>query len=232
MCPVTSWPYWFTGDGLWIGNIYNFLSSVRGRIGADADQPLELDDDMHRIANTDVHKALREGLVNCLMHADYLGDLVVKIEKYPKNIIMMNSGLFRIPLNVAEKGGESAPRNTVIARMFSLIGLSERAGVGINFIMDTWERHFGNPPGISEDIVMQRTTVDFNLHSVQKMDPTDAKIMNMIKKDKKVTIEKMTEELGLSRPTVANHLKGLKSRGSVLRIGGTRGHWELNEYQD
>ncbi|MCQ2071418.1 MAG: winged helix-turn-helix transcriptional regulator, partial [archaeon] len=245
-CPLknTSWIYRkVTGDGLWVGNVYNFFSTVRARIGSDVDQPLEIDRDMHRIMDTDTHKAIRECLLNCLIHADYPGNLVVKIEKYPKMIVMTNSGLFRIPLDIAKNGGESDPRNAVIAKMFSLIGMSERAGVGINFIFDTWKKTFGGVPKVSEDVGLQRTSVELDLvHGsrflsenrsndesvfIAKGDELDESILLILKTNPKISMERVSEELGVSRPTVSNHISLLKSRGLLERVGGTRGYWKI-----
>lgn len=228
-CPMknTSWTYRkVSGNGCSESNVYGFFSLVRSRISMEVDQPLVLDAKMRRIMDTDVHKAIREGLLNCLIHADYLGNLVVKIERYPKKIIMSNSGLFRIPLTIAEKGGRSDPRNMVMAGMFSLIGLSERAGVGINYIFDVWQHQFRNVPKIVEDTVMQETSVEFNLGTVPKSKPLDEEIIAIMKREPAASLQDIAKILGVSRPTIVSHVKVLKDAGLIERIGGTRGHWE------
>ena len=42
-----------------------------------------------------------------------------------------------------------------------------------------------------------------------------------------MTIPEMARKLEVSVPTITNHLKALKEDGKVVRIGGTRGHWEV-----
>lgn len=228
-CPQTntSWTYRrVTGDGLWVGNIYNFFSSVRSRISADTEQPLKIDWDMHRVVDTEVRKAVRECLLNCLIHADYLGNLVVKIEKYPQRIVLTNSGLFRIPLETAEKGGESDPRNAVIAKMFSLLGLAERAGVGISFVVGTWKRQYGYCPNITENTDTRRTSVELVMTESPGLTRANTDILTLMRKDPDITVDSLSKELGVSRATVNNNIKVLKSKGLIKRIGGTRGRWE------
>ena len=222
-----TWSYrMVTGDGLWNGNIFNFFSTVRSRISGSIDRPLEIGPDMRRIADTDIHRAVRECLLNALIHADYLGSLVVKIERFSREIRLSNSGLFRIPLEIAERGGESDPRNAVIAKMFSMIGLMERAGVGISFVFNTWKKQFEKEPVIREDVENQRVTV---VLSTGKHDvfTTGDLIVDLISKDPKISATKMSSEIGVSVPTIKNHLKRLTDEGVIKRVGGTRGYWDL-----
>ena len=137
---------------------------------------------------------------------------------------MMNSGLFRIPLEISERGGESDPRNTVIAKMFSLIGLSERAGVGVNYIFETWQKEYGCYPNITEDVSTQRTIVEYRFIAKEISD-VDGKIIDLMREDPGITLNEAALRLNLSRATIANHVKILKSNGSIGRVGGTRGHW-------
>ena len=225
--PDSPWSYRLvTGDGLWNGNIFNFFSTVRSRISSNVDRPLAVGPDMRRIADTDVHKAIRESLLNSLVHADYLGNLVVKIERYPEEIMLLNSGLFRIPLEIAERGGESDPRNAIIAKMFSLVGLVERAGVGLNFVFRTWRDHFEKEPVVMEDTRYQRVIVVLSVGKDATF-TTEEQMIDLISKDSKISAVKMAKEIGVSVPTIKNHLKILIDNGTIKRIGGTRGYWEL-----
>ena len=53
----------------------------------------------------------------------------------------------------------------------------------------------------------------------------DIQILNMIKKDNKVSTEKMAMALGISSKTVKRHIKDL---GIIQFVGrGCNGHWEI-----
>lgn len=55
--------------------------------------------------------------------------------------------------------------------------------------------------------------------------PLDTQILNMIKKDNKVSTEKMAMALGISSKTVKRHIKDLDIIQFVGR--GCNGHWEI-----
>ena len=221
-----SWAYRLvTGDGLWNGNVYNFFVKVRSRISSDLDRPFEVGPDMRRKDDTDLHKAVRECLLNTLIHADYLGKLVVKIDKCPDTLIFMNSGLFRIPLEEAEKGGESDPRNALLARMFSLIGFVERAGSGLNYVIRTWKERKDMEPIIVEDTGKQRVSLKLFVNNREDISIGEMMI-DLISEDPSITASEMSERLGVSLSTVKNNLKRLKESGAIVRVGSTRGFWE------
>ena len=55
--------------------------------------------------------------------------------------------------------------------------------------------------------------------------PLDIQILNMIKKDNKVSTEKMAMALGISSKTVKRHIKDLDIIQFVVR--GGNGHWDI-----
>lgn len=69
--PETRWTYRVTLDGKWEPNLFNFYYRVYGRLVNDLDVPFQLDGDAVRRGETHVHEALREALVNTLIHAEH-----------------------------------------------------------------------------------------------------------------------------------------------------------------
>jgi predicted HTH transcriptional regulator len=59
-------------DGSWSGNVYDFFRKVYQKLNADLKVPFQLLAGQ-RIEDTPVHEALREALVNTLIHADFTG---------------------------------------------------------------------------------------------------------------------------------------------------------------
>lgn len=225
------WPKWdfrvVTGDGTWSGNVFGFYTAISNRIVFDLSRPFVIGDNMQRIMDTDADKAVRECLLNSLTNADYLGNLVIKIERDLEKIRISNSGLFRVPLELAMQGGESDPRNKIIAKMFSLLGLLERTGVGINYIFKVWGNQYGSSPTVIEDTKTQRVTFELKTRLKPAIGKLDERIIELISSDSKITISHIAESLSVSRPTVANHIRYLETSGLVERIGGPKGFWKV-----
>ena len=178
------------------------------------------------LVDKDVQKAVEECLLNALTHADYLGKDLVEVSKFPKTIRITNSGTFRIPLKDAMIDGEGTPRNETIARLFFLLGLGNRAGLGMTVIHNVWRQHFARDPVVFEDVTRQRVTVELPMYNEEKS-TVDELIIDMIDIDPSVSAVKIAKELKISVPTVKNHLKAMKDAGVVQRIGGTRGMWKI-----
>ena len=87
-----------------------------------------------RVDDTNVHKALREVLANCLAHADYYGRQGLAIIRNRDSITMANPGGFYIEVDAAKIGGVSDLRNGAMLRVFNLIDIGERSGSGMPLI--------------------------------------------------------------------------------------------------
>ena len=95
------------------------------KIVADLKVPFALKGDI-RQDDTPVHQALREAMVNMLVHADYADRASVLVVKQPSGFVFRNPGLLRVPATLALQGGESDCRNRTLQQMFLMIGLGER----------------------------------------------------------------------------------------------------------
>ncbi len=136
-------------DGSWSGNLYDFYRKVYNKLIQDLKIPFELKDGV-RQEDTPVHIALREALVNCIVHADYTDRASVLIVKRPDMFGFRNPGLMRIPLEYALKGSESDCRNRKLHHMFRLINVGEQAGSGIPKILSGWQSQHWVPPYLHE----------------------------------------------------------------------------------
>jgi ATP-dependent DNA helicase RecG len=62
-------------------------------------KPFKLEGGVQRIDDTPVHKAVREGFVNMIIHADYLMDAgVLKVIKRSDSFEFTNPGILKLPL--------------------------------------------------------------------------------------------------------------------------------------
>lgn len=155
-----------TLDGSWSGNLFDFYRKVIKKLTADLKVPFVLSGDKRR-DDTPVHQALREALVNALVHADYSGRASVLVVKRPDMFGFRNPGLMRVPLEVAIQGGESDCRNRLIHQMFRYIGLGEQAGSGVPKIYQGWDSQHWRRPLLNErELPYEQTLLELHTLSL------------------------------------------------------------------
>jgi ATP-dependent DNA helicase RecG len=141
----TRWVDRLSPDGTWSGNLYDFYRLTIQRLFRDLKVPFRLEGG-EREDDTPMHKALREALVNSLVHADYSARISILVVKAPDYFGFRNPGKMRIPIEKALEGGHSDCRNRSLQKMFSLIGLGEQAGSGIPRVVENWKsQHYRLP---------------------------------------------------------------------------------------
>ncbi len=164
--PDTRWTDRITIDGTWVPNLYNFYYRIYPRLVEDIDVPFRLDKTATRQDETPVHDAIREALVNTLIHADHQNIRPIKIIKRKNVFIFYNPGRLRISLEQLYRGGVSDPRNPNLQKMFQMLGLGEKAGSGFQKILRAWHDQQWFMPLVSEDLELEMTSVQMPLVSM------------------------------------------------------------------
>ena len=157
--PAVRWSDRITVDGTWVANLFQFYQRVIARLFADLKVPFQLQPDMFRKDETLVHEAIREALVNALIHTDYRGQGGIVIEKYRDRITMSNPGSLLLPIEQLYQGGISECRNKSLQLMFQQIGGGEKAGSGIDKIRQGWRAQHWRLPIIREQVQPDRVNV-------------------------------------------------------------------------
>jgi ATP-dependent DNA helicase RecG len=141
-------------DGSWNANLFQFFEKTLRSLTSDLKLPFQLDENLMRKGISPVHEAVREALVNSLIHADYRGVGGIVIEKHPDQLIFTNPGsllvsqeeLYRKP-----RVSISECRNKNLQQMFTAIGASDKMGSGVDKIHAGWESQHWRTPKISEN---------------------------------------------------------------------------------
>ncbi|ACR67593.1 AAA family ATPase [Edwardsiella ictaluri] len=149
-------------DGTWSGNVFDFYRRTYRKLIADLKIPFELKDGI-RQDDTQIHTALREALVNTLVHADYTGRLSIMVVKRPDLFGFRNPGMMRIPPEQAIRGYESDCRNRLIHQMFLMIGAGERSGSGIPKIFSGWRWANWRVPRLYEKAEPEQTLLELSI---------------------------------------------------------------------
>ena len=234
-----------TYDGTWENNLFNFIRIVLPRLTRDLPRPFIMEG-MERKDDTLQHKAVREAMTNAIIHADFMLNGILKIEKYDDRFVFTNPGLLKLPLEQIYAGGESKARNQRIQAMLRMIGYGENLGSGFPLILNAWnEKHWLKPTLIEQPELLQvkltlfvqtddipkeptgRSTVEAMGKSSEK---SSEKIIDIIKQSPKITAKEISIVLGISSRGVEKQIKNLREQGILRRIGPDKGgHWEVVE---
>jgi ATP-dependent DNA helicase RecG len=132
-------------DGTWEANLFQFWRRSWPLLTEDLylPRPSKV---AQRKDETLVHLALREAVVNALVHSDYgiAGGIV--FERYRERIVLENPGSLMVSQEQLRRGGVSLCRNKLLQRMFMLIGGCDQAGAGYRRIQDgAWSQLWPDP---------------------------------------------------------------------------------------
>ncbi|MBK6408504.1 MAG: putative DNA binding domain-containing protein [Flavobacteriales bacterium] len=143
--PAIRWTDRIFPDGTWQANLFQFYHRVWPRLAAGLPTPFKLEGSVRK-DDSPAHEALREAFVNALVHADYLGEGGIVIERYPDRFVFNNPGILLVSLEQFRKGGVSEGRNKQLQKMFLMLGIGEQAGSGVERIRAGWrEKHWRVP---------------------------------------------------------------------------------------
>lgn len=233
-----------TYDGTWENNLFNFIRMVIPKLTSALPRPFTMNG-VIRNDDTQQHKAVREAVTNMIIHADFMVNGVLKIEKYDDRFVLSNPGLLKLPIEQIYKGGESKSRNQRIQNMFRMIGYGENIGSGFPLILHAWEERKWKMPELSEqpELMQVRLTlfIDKTIHDPKidpKIDPKlltarQALIINAISNDCHVTRDKLALMLNLSDSTVKREIAALKEKGVLRREGSAySGYWVVTTKAD
>lgn len=146
-----------SNDGEWSGNIFDFWLRVAPRLAANITKPFELGEDLKRIEDDPMRKAVREALANTLVHADYYGRRYTVIVRHEDRIEFANPGGLRLPAEVVLNGGFSDARNPTLMKMFGLLDVCEKAGSGFDAIRYACAQARASSPLLVESFNPDRT---------------------------------------------------------------------------
>ncbi|MCL2823442.1 MAG: putative DNA binding domain-containing protein [Polyangiaceae bacterium] len=144
-------------DGTWNANILEFFFKVINKLHGVLRVPFSLDQGLFRVDDTPVHEAVREALVNTLIHADNHGHGGIRVESTATGFEFSNPGMLLVTPEQMWNGGSSESRNPIVQHMFGLLDLGERAGSGGPAIQRAWSEQHWQRPEIVQDVNRNET---------------------------------------------------------------------------
>ncbi len=189
-------------------------------------------------------EALREIVVNMIVHRDYMtaSDSIIKI--FDDRIEFFNPGKLLAGLNaelLIQGNYSSTIRNKQIASIFKEAGKIEKYGSGIKRIIDTFAS-YGLPAPRFEEFqhgfkvtvsgkTTQKTTRKTTRKTTQKIPGTkkaSEQLLDILRVSPQMSRDELAAKLDKNPNTIKYHIKKLKAEGKIERIGSDRdGYWKV-----
>lgn len=166
LAPGSRWSDRLTYDGTWENNLYNFMRQVSPKLVSGLKRPFKLEG-MVRVDDTPIHRAIREAVVNMLIHSDYLITGVLKIVKRDNGFEFSNPGNLKLPVQDIYEGGHSIARNPRLQTMFRMIGYGDNIGSGFPTILSAWGEENWRKPDLRQNEELHQ--VELNLWMISLM---------------------------------------------------------------
>ena len=193
------------------------------------------------------YAALREALLNAVVHKDYSSGVPIQISVYEDKLVLWNSGDLPEHWTLEKLLGKhpSQPFNPLIANAFFRAGYIESWGRGIEKINRECREHGIDPP--TYDFGMAGLMLTFRANPAhlrasasgtvqdrlgeklgEKLGETRTAIVQSMKDNPRVTVSELAKRLRLSTTAIEKNIHHLKMKGYVKRVGPAKGgHWEI-----
>ena len=235
-------------------NLWEYYFTAFDRIRQKVDLPFKMGEEGFAIEDFPYMEALREALVNMLMHTDYFSPAKPRIRIFDDRIEFYNPGGLPVSLKKLLEIDTSMPRNPILAKSFRAVKLAENAGFGFDKMMNGWKSYDGIEPVF--DIHFDTTIVTFPMKiaddnekggikggikggvkggikggakgGVKKLTRKQKELLELIKNNNTISIEIVSTKLNINRSATQKRFELLKNKGVIERISGkSGGFWKI-----
>ncbi|MBN2322698.1 MAG: putative DNA binding domain-containing protein [Spirochaetes bacterium] len=176
------------------------------------------------------YEALREAVINALIHRDYGSFSQIQIRIYSDKLVIMNAGGLppEVPVESLKTEHLSKPRNKLLAEIFYYAGFIEAWGRGtLKIVEECVEQGLPEPDFIEENGVM---TVIFYKDKWNKenlknlgLNERQIKVINYLKEKVSITNKEYQSLFSITDRTALRDLNGLITKGLVRKRGEKKG---------
>jgi len=172
-------------------------------------------------------KAIREGVINSLVHRNYGIKSEVFIELTKGSFTIKNPGSF--PPGTTPENPHPVPRNPILYELMFQMGYVERQGRGIQLIKEECKEH----PFVSFEYELETNFTILNFKKdIDSFSSQEKEILSSLSEGEKSANE-IASELDISKVTVVKKINRLKELSLVEKIGsGPSTRYKLGEKLD
>ncbi|MCL3858658.1 RNA-binding domain-containing protein [Pediococcus pentosaceus] len=210
-------------------NIFSFFTNTMNYISSSLKDPFELNNQLERIdTEGSMQVALREALLNMLMHADYYSDIPLETNSFINYYEFVNPGQMKIPSSDFFTTNRSRTRNAVISKLFVQMGRAERAGHGGTKIYEAAQMNNFREPKITTNLRSTTLAIwkvdyadSFSGKTINDHERTILKhiVTNGNRLQSRKDIEESTK---LTRSIVSRNLLSLLDKEILIKVGTGR----------
>ena len=189
--------------------------------------------------------ALREAVINAIIHNDYTNEVPPKFEIFDDRIEITSAGGLPDALTQEEFfDGVSIPRNKELMRIFKDLDMVEQLGSGVPRILESYGREsFKFSPNFlrmtfeaahqdEKNSIISGGAIGGQIGgqiggAIDNLTERQKEVLKIIVKNNKATRKHIAEHLNINESAVLKHIEILKEKGHIERIGGTRGYWKV-----
>ncbi len=184
--------------------------------------------------------ALREALLNAVIHKDYASGIPIQISVYHDKLMIWNPGQLPQNWKVEDLLGKhsSVPFNPSVAQTFFRAGKIEAWGRGIERIFEVCSAANIPKPEFKVEKTGLWAIFTFSQKQLRErgekatqettQETTQEKILALLAANPSMTRKKLAENIGLSPDGIKYHLDKMRAAGLIRHVGSTKsGHWEI-----
>lgn len=192
--------------------------------------------------------ALREAVINAIIHSDYSTELVPKFELFTDRLEITSAGSVHAGQEQEDFFvGYSMPRNKTLMRVFKDLEMVEYLGSGMPRILKAYPReaytfssHFIRTTlpispqalALEREVTGKSTPKNQGLADglVDGLVESQQRILILIRANPRISKREMADSIGISTTAIDKNIIALKDKGLLQRIGSDKtGYWALLE---
>jgi predicted HTH transcriptional regulator len=160
--------------------------------------------------------AIREVVINAIVHKDYSIKSSIKINVFDDKIEVINPGVLYGNLDIQDLGkGISECRNRKIVKIFRKIGFMEELGSGIRRIINLFSEDNLKPPVFEEQGRYFKAILPQEKYTITLTE----KIYNIVWAKRQINMSQLIDDIDLHKNTILYHLNILIKSKKIARKG-------------
>ncbi len=174
------------------------------------------------------YEALREAIINALIHRDYIGTSTIQIRVYNDSLVIMNEGKLpaEVPVEKLKTAHLSKPKNSLLAKVFYFAGFIESWGRGTIKIVENClkqglpEPDFMEESGVMKVVFYKDVWTEENLRRLD-LNERQIKAVMYVKEKEKITNKEYQAITGVKERSATIELNDLVSKNILQKFGIT-----------